>query len=82
MKNTKNTKKNVTPEFVVVYRMDGGGDRGMGDNSYDVTRLVTRESLDKLIAEIGTKWIKKVYKLGNEVKFLPAEYVDFPTEIL
>ena len=82
MKNTKNTKKNVTPEFVLVYTVHDDGDRGMGDNSYDVTRLVTRESLDKLIAEIGTKWIKKVYKLGNEVKFLPAEYVDFPTEIL
>lgn len=79
MKNTKNTKKNnknITPEFVVVYRVDGIDDRGMGDMSYDVTRLVTREQLDTLIAELGTKWIKKVYKLGNEVTFLPPEYVD------
>ena len=79
MKNTKNTKKNnknVTPEFVVVYTVNDEGDRGMGDNSYDVTRLVTREQLDTLIAELGTKWIKKVYKLGNEVTFLPPEYVD------
>jgi hypothetical protein len=74
MKNTK--KRNVTPEFVVVYRVEDGGDRGMGDGSYDVTRLVTREQLDLLIAELGTKWLKKVYKLGNEVKFLAPEYVE------
>ena len=79
MKNTKNTKKNnknVTPEFVVVYRVDGIDDRGMGAMTYDITRLVTRKQLDLLIANRGTEWIKKLYKVGNEVKFLPAEYVD------
>jgi hypothetical protein len=30
--------------------------------------LVTREELDKIIAVRGTEWIKKIYKLGNEVK--------------
>ena len=68
MKNTKKNNKNVTPEFVLVYTVNDEGDRGMGDNSYDVMRLVAREQLDALIALIGTKWIKKLYKLGNEVK--------------
>ena len=77
MKNTnKKNNKNFNPEFVVVYRMDGGGDRGMGAMTYDITRLVTRKQLDLLIANRGTEWIKKLYKVGNEVKFLPAEYVD------
>ena len=67
MKNTKNTKKNFNPEFVVVYHVEGGGDRGMGDGSYDNTRLVTREQLDLLIDELGVKLIKKIYTLGNEV---------------
>jgi len=60
MKNTKNPmkNKNVVPEFVVVYTVDGGGNRGQGD------------------AERGTAWVKKLYKLGNEVKFLAPEYVE------
>ena len=68
MKNTKKNNKNVTPEFVVVYRMDGGGDRGMGDMSFDKTMLVTQEQLEAIIDMQGTIWIKKVYRLGNEVK--------------
>jgi len=75
MKNTKK-KKNVNPEFVVV------GNSGLGDGPYDNTILVTRDKLDMMISKRGTSWIKRMYKLGNEVKFLPAEYVDFPTEIL
>ena len=71
MKNTKNTKKNnknVTPEFVLVYTVHDDGDRGMGAMTYDITRLVTRKQLDLLIANRGTEWIKKLYKVGNEVK--------------
>ena len=67
MKNTKNTKKNFNPEFVLVYTVNDEGDRGMGDLSYDITRLVTREQLDMLIANRGTGWIKNLYRLGNEV---------------
>ena len=66
-KNTKKNNKNFNPEFVVVYQVEGGGDRGMGDGSYDNMRLVTREQLDLLIDELGVKLIKKVYTLGNEV---------------
>jgi hypothetical protein len=78
MKNTKNPmkNKNVVPEFVVVYTVDGGGNRGQGDTRQDYTMLVTRKQLDVMIAERGTAWVKKLYKLGNEVKFLAPEYVE------
>ena len=67
MKNTKKNNKNVTPEFVLVYTVHDDGDRGMGAMTYDITRLVTREQLDMLIANRGTGWIKNLYRLGNEV---------------
>ena len=78
MKNTKNPmkNKNVVPEFVVVYTVDGCGNRGQGDTRQDYTMLVTRKQLDVMIAERGTAWVKKLYKLGNEVKFLAPEYVE------
>ena len=78
MKNTKNPmkNKNVVPEFVVVYTVAGGGNRGQGDTRQDYTMLVTRKQLDVMIAERGTAWVKKIYKLGNEVKFLAPEYVE------
>jgi hypothetical protein len=38
--------------------------------------LVTRKQLDVMIAERGTAWIKKLYKLGNEVKFLEPELIE------
>ena len=78
MKNTKNPmkNKNVVPEFVVVYTVDGGRNRGQGDTRQDYTMLVTRKQLDVMIAERGTAWVKKLYKLGNEVKFLAPEYVE------
>ena len=78
MKNTKNPmkNKNVVPEFVVVYTVVDDGNRGMGDMTQDYTMLVTRKQLDVMIAERGTAWIKKLYKLGNEVKFLAPEYVE------
>jgi hypothetical protein len=78
MKNTKNPmkNKNVVPEFAVVYTVDGGGNRGQGDMTQDYTMLVTRKQLDVMIAERGTAWVKKLYKLGNEVKFLAPEYVE------
>jgi hypothetical protein len=60
----------------VVYTVDGGGNRGQGDTRQDYTMLVTRKQLDVMIAERGTAWIKKLYKLGNEVKFLAPEYVE------
>ena len=78
MKNTKNTKKNnknVTPEFVLVYTVHDDGDRGMGAMTYDITRLVTRKQLDLLIANRGTEWIKKLYKVGNEVKKIGRAHV-------
>jgi len=71
MKNTKNPmkrNKNVNPEFVVIYEEHDYGQRGIGNRKYDVMMLVTREELDKIIAVRGTEWIKKIYKLGNEVK--------------
>jgi len=68
--------KNVVPEFVVVYTVVDDGNRGMGDMTQDYTMLVTRKQLDVMIAERGTAWIKKLYKLGNEVKFLAPEYVE------
>ena len=82
MKNTKNTmkntmkNKNVVPEFAVVYTVVDDGNRGMGDMTQDYTMLVTRKQLDVMIAERGTAWVKKLYKLGNEVKFLAPEYVE------
>lgn len=78
MKNTKNPmkNKNVVPEFVVVYTVVDDGNRGMGDMTQDYTMLVTRKQLDVMIAERGTAWVKKLYKLGNEVKFLDPEYVE------
>jgi len=78
MKNTKNPmkNKNVVPEFVVVYTVVDDGNRGMGDMTQDYTMLVTRKQLDVMIAERGTAWVKKLYKLGNEVKFLAPEYVE------
>ena len=78
MKNTKNPmkNKNVVPEFAVVYTVVDDGNRGMGDMTQDYTMLVTRKQLDVMIAERGTAWIKKLYKLGNEVKFLAPEYVE------
>jgi len=60
--------KNVNPEFVVIYEEHDDGQRGIGNRMYDVMMLVTREELDKIIAVRGTEWIKKIYKLGNEVK--------------
>jgi hypothetical protein len=60
----------------VVYTVDGGGNRGQGDTRQDYTMLVTRKQLDVMIAERGTAWVKKLYKLGNEVKFLAPEYVE------
>jgi hypothetical protein len=78
MKNTKNPmkNKNVVPEFAVVYTVVDDGNRGMGDMTQDYTMLVTRKQLDVMIAERGTDWVKKLYKLGNEVKFLAPEYVE------
>ncbi len=78
MKNTKNPmkNKNVVPEFAVVYTVVDDGNRGMGDMTQDYTMLVTRKQLDVMIAERGTAWVKKIYKLGNEVKFLAPEYVE------
>ncbi len=78
MKNTKNPmkNKNVVPEFAVVYTVVDDGNRGMGDMTQDYTMLVTRKQLDVMIAERGTAWVKKLYKLGNEVKFLAPEYVE------
>ena len=78
MKNTKNPmkNKNVVPEFAVVYTVVDDGNRGMGDMTQDYTMLVTRKQLDVMIAERGTAWVKKLYKLGNEVKFLASEYVE------
>jgi hypothetical protein len=80
-KNTKNTKKpeikpEFKPEFVVVYTVVDDGNRGMGDMTMDYTMLLTRKELDNQIANRGTTWIKKLYKLGNEVKFLDPEYVE------
>jgi len=68
--------KNVVPEFAVVYTVVDDGNRGMGDMTQDYTMLVTRKQLDVMIAERGTAWVKKLYKLGNEVKFLAPEYVE------
>jgi hypothetical protein len=78
MKNTKNPmkNKNVVPEFVVVYTVVDDGNRGMGDMTRDYTMLVTRKQLDVMIAERGTAWVKKLYKLGNEVKFLEPELIE------
>lgn len=78
MKNTKNPmkNKNIVPEFAVVYTVVDDGNRGMGDMTQDYTMLVTRKQLDVMIAERGTAWVKKLYKLGNEVKFLAPEYVE------
>ena len=45
MKNTKKNNKNVTPEFVVVYRVDGIDDRGMGDMSYDKIKFFNFKGL-------------------------------------
>ena len=74
MKNTKKTE--IKPEFVVVYTVVDDGNRGMGDMTMDYTMLLTRKELDNQIANRGTTWIKKLYKLGNEVKFLDPEYVE------
>jgi len=68
--------KNIVPEFAVVYTVVDDGNRGMGDMTQDYTMLVTRKQLDVMIAERGTAWVKKLYKLGNEVKFLAPEYVE------
>jgi hypothetical protein len=81
MKNTKNTKKTeikteIKPEFVVVHTVVDDGNRGMGDMTQDYTMLVTRKQLDVMIANRGTVWIKKLYKLGNEVKFLEPELIE------
>ena len=71
MKNMKNMKKTeIKPEFVVVYTVVDNGNRGMGDMTRDYTMLLTRKELDNQIANRGTAWIKKLYKLGNEVKIL------------
>jgi hypothetical protein len=48
----------------------------MGDMTKECTMLITRKELDNQIADRGTAWIKKLYKLGNEVKFLDPEYVE------
>ena len=80
MKNTKKTK--INPEFVVVYTVPVTWNRqtpppaGMGDMTKECTMLITRKELDNQIANRGTAWIKKLYKLGNEVKFLDPEYVE------
>ena len=80
MKNTKNTKNTKTveikPEFVVVYTVVDDGNRGMGDMTRDYTELFTRKELDNHIAHRGTAWIKKIYKLGAEVKFLEPELIE------
>jgi hypothetical protein len=84
MKNTKNPmkNKNVVPEFVVVYtvpviwNMQTPPPAGTGDMTEECTMLITRKELDNQIADRGTAWIKKLYKLGNEVKFLAPEYVE------
>ena len=81
MKNTKNMKKTeikpeIKPEFVVVYTVVDDGNRGMGDMTRDYTMLLTRKELDNQIANRGTAWIKKLYKLGNEVKFLEPELIE------
>ena len=74
--------KNVVPEFVVVYtvpvtwNMQTPPPAGMGDMTKECTMLITRKELDNQIADRGTAWIKKLYKLGNEVKFLAPEYVE------
>lgn len=68
--------KNVVPEFAVVYTVVDDGNRGMGDMTQDYTMLVTRKQLDVMIAERGTAWVKKLYKLGNEVKFLEPELIE------
>jgi hypothetical protein len=81
MKNTKKNK-NVVPEFVVVYtvpviwNMQTPPPVGTGDMTEECTMLITRKELDNQIANRGTAWIKKLYKLGNEVKFLDPEYVE------
>ena len=78
-------KNKINPEFVVVYTVPvtwnrqtpppaGTGD--MGDMTEECTMLITRKELDNQIANRGTAWIKKLYKLGNEVKFLDPEYVE------
>lgn len=77
MKNTKNMKKiEIKPEFVVVYTVIDNGNRGMGDMTRDYTMLFTRKELDNAIANRGTAWIKKLYKLGVEVKFLEPELIE------
>ena len=77
MKNTK--KIEIKPEVVVVYTVSSSWNMqtpGTGDMTEECTMLLTRKQLDYMIADRGTAWIKKLYKLGNEVKFLDPEYVD------
>ena len=77
MKNTK--KIEIKPEFAVVYTVSSAWNRqtpGIGDMTEECTILITRKQLDDMIADRGTAWIKKLYKLGNEVKFLDPEYVE------
>jgi len=77
MKNMKNTNKVETkPEFVVVYTVVDENNRGMGDMTKDCTMLLTRKELDNAIANRGTAWIKNLYKLGAEVKFLEPELIE------
>ncbi len=77
MKNTKNTKTvEIKPEFAVVYTVVDDGNRGMGDMTQDYTVLFTRKELDKQIARRGTVWIKTIYKLGGEVKFLEPQLIE------
>ena len=70
MKNTMKKKIEIKPEFVVVYPQT------VGRVTRDYTMLITRKELDNQIANRGTDWIKKLYKLGNEVKFLDPKYVE------
>ena len=78
MKNTK--KIEIKPEFAVVYTVPSvtwnRQTPGTGDMTEECTMLITRKQLDDLIADRGTAWIKKLYKLGNEVTFLDPELIE------